>query len=143
MDNASTLPIVVGIDGSESSLTALHQAKTIAEALNAPLRVVTTWYFPAMFESGYAMDGWSPENDAREILSEALEKVFHGNLPQHLTSVAVEGQPAPVLIDESARARMLVVGSRGHGGFVGLLLGSVSSACAHHAHCPVLIVQGR
>ncbi len=141
MENTTALPVVVGIDGSDASLAALRQATTIAEALNAPLRVVTTWYIPKMLEGGFAMDGWSPEHDAQEILSDSLEKAFHGNPPPHLTSDVIEGPPARVLLDESSRAQMLVVGSRGHGGFAGLLVGSVSSACAQHARCPVLIVR--
>ncbi len=141
MENATELPIVVGVDGSDSSLAALHQGVRLSKALDLPLRVVTSWSHPTTLEGGYAMNGWSPERDAREILSITLDKAFHGDPPANLTSAAVEGLPAHVLLEESKRAEMLVVGSRGHGGFVGMLMGSVSSACAQHAHCPVLIVR--
>ncbi|MGV8896302.1 MAG: universal stress protein [Rhodoglobus sp.] len=141
MKSTTALPIVVGVDGSDASLAALHQGVRLSKALDLPLRIVTSWSHPTTLDGGYAMNGWSPERDAREILSMTLEKAFHGDPPPHLTSAAIEGLPVRVLLDESKRAEMLVLGSRGHGGFVGMLMGSVSSACAQHAHCPVLIVR--
>ncbi len=142
MDNTAVSPIVVGVDGSPSSRDALIRAATIAEALKAPLRVVTTWDFPSMLASGYDSERWSPEADAREILSDALVDAFPGDLPANLIRVVTQGKAAPALLEESWHAQMLVVGSRGHGGFAGLLLGSVSSALAQHAHCPVLVMHG-
>lgn len=142
MDTITALSIIVGVDGSPSSRDALICAAEIAKAFGAPLRAVTTWEFPAMLEAGYLIEGWSPEGDAREILSATIDEAFRGDVPAALTQVTAEGSTAAVLIDESSRAQMLVVGSRGHGGFAGLLLGSVSSACATHARCPVLIMHG-
>jgi nucleotide-binding universal stress UspA family protein len=68
--------------------------------------------------------------------------VFGGRRPPGLRTDVREGNAARVLLEASEGARMLVVGSRGHGGFAGLLLGSVSAACAEHASCPVLVLHG-
>ncbi|HEU5223185.1 MAG TPA: universal stress protein [Candidatus Lumbricidophila sp.] len=134
--------ILVGVDGSTSSIDALRQASRIAAALDAPLEAITTWEFPVMLDGGYyPIENWSPENDAKQILSDAIDQAFGGNPPAGLKRTTLQGSPARVLIDESEHASMLVLGSRGHGGFVGLLLGSVSAACAEHAHCPVLIMH--
>ncbi|MEO6530311.1 MAG: universal stress protein, partial [Specibacter sp.] len=65
-----------------------------------------------------------------------------GRPPEGFSGVCVRGTPAKVLMEHSKSAQMLIVGSRGHGGFAGMLLGSVSSACAEHAGCPVLVVHG-
>lgn len=142
MDTTDQRPIVVGVDGSPSSLDALLRAATMSRLLDAPLRVVTTWDYPGMLDGGYAMEGWSPEHDAREINADALLVVFRGEVPNNLTSVIREGGASATLIDESSRAQMLILGSRGQGGFASLLLGSVSATCAQHAHCPVLIMHG-
>jgi nucleotide-binding universal stress UspA family protein len=71
-----------------------------------------------------------------------VQEVFADERPVDLVLSIAYGQPASVLLEASEDSTMLIVGSRGHGGFAGLLLGSVSSACAEHATCPVLVVHG-
>lgn len=78
---------------------------------------------------------------AGEILQEALNTAFGDALPENVESRLVQGNPRRVLIDKSRNADLMVLGRRGHGGFGGLLLGSVSSALVAHAHCPVLVVH--
>jgi len=132
--------IVVGIDGSKSSIEAFRFAIRAAQAFKASLEAITVWTYPAGAEVALLMN-WSPEEDAHEILDSAVETVFGKDLPPWFSSATKPGSTARALIEESAGAEMLVLGSRGHGGFVGLLLGSVSAACAEHARCPVLIVH--
>ena len=132
--------IVVGVDGSGASFRALAKAVSLAESLNTTLQIVTTWrYFAAYADIGMAE--WSPEKDADEIMVDAIGRQFGSTLPAWVTSSSLEGSAAQRLIDASDGAEMLIVGSRGHGGVVGLLLGSVSSACAEKAQCPVLVVH--
>ncbi len=133
--------IVVGVDGSDHSVAALRQAARMAKLLDARVEAVTTWHYPVAM-SPYTMTAEpSFEELARQTLDEALADAYDGEWPAGLTTVVKYGQPAQVLIDRSDGAEMLVVGSRGRGGFAGLLLGSVSSECAAHAKCPVLIVR--
>ncbi|MFF1635311.1 universal stress protein [Leifsonia sp. NPDC058248] len=132
--------IVVGLDGSPGSLSAMRRAAHIAEALHCSLVGVTVWHFPQSWP-GYEISGWSPERDATSIAEQAVETVFGGRAPDWYSIVIREGSPARQLLNESEGAEMLVVGSRGLGGFAGLLLGSVSSACAEHAVCPVLVIH--
>jgi nucleotide-binding universal stress UspA family protein len=132
--------IVVGIDGSEESVTALRRGIRIANALNASIEAVSTWKPP----SGYAAIGeyeYSPLDDANDILSGASKSVFGTKAPQWFTTATFQGDAAAVLIEQSRGAEMLIVGSRGHGGLAGVLLGSVSAMCAERAHCPVLIIH--
>lgn len=138
--------VVVGVDGSEPSVLALHWAVHLAGPGTAVL-AVTTWTPPAAV--GYAAGGWTtlpsgwdPAADARTVLDATLERAFGAARPAGLVSAVLEGGAARVLVELSRQARSLVVGSRGHGGFVGLLLGSVSATCAEHAACPVLVVHG-
>ncbi|TXN28307.1 universal stress protein [Lacisediminihabitans profunda] len=132
--------IVVGVDGSDSSIDALRRGARMAEALGVRLEAITVWQYPLEF-GGYVTSEWSPESDARSVLDEAAQQVFGGTPPDWFVPVVCEGATAQVLIDASKGAEMLIVGSRGHGGFVGLLLGSVSSRCAEYSHCPVLVVH--
>jgi nucleotide-binding universal stress UspA family protein len=135
-----TTRIVVGVDGSDSSVEALTYAAGLAALMNKSLEAVTTWEYPsaAMYETA----DWSPERDAEELLEAALTSAFGADRPVGLTAAVRQGGAARVLIDESENAEMLVLGSRGHGGFAGLVLGSVSAACSAHGKCPVLVVHG-
>lgn len=132
--------IVVGVDGSESSIDALRFAVRTAKAFRTSLEAVAVWTYPAGAEVAL-LANWSPEEDAREILVTAAKTVFGDDHPSWFSTATKRGSAARALIEESVGAGMLVLGSRGHGGFIGLLLGSVSAACAEHAHCPVLIVH--
>ncbi|MEO3936039.1 universal stress protein [Dermatophilaceae bacterium Soc4.6] len=139
--------VVVGVDGSDPSLAALEWARFVAEATGSTLDVVAVWQPTTAF--GLMGEGWGalptdydPDALTREALDRALKRVFGDDLPVWCESRVVQGNTAQVLLELSAPARMLVVGSRGHGGFTSLLLGSVSAACTQHATCPVLVIHG-
>jgi nucleotide-binding universal stress UspA family protein len=131
--------IVVGVDGSAASVHALHWAARIAGALGLEIDTVTTWSTPANY--GYlSMPGdWRPDEDAKAMTVRVLQDVFGDERPTGLRTAVREGHPAHLLVEASRGAALLVVGSRGHGGFEGLMLGSVSMHCAAHAHCPVVV----
>jgi nucleotide-binding universal stress UspA family protein len=133
--------IVVGVDGSPHSIAALRRGAHLAAVLDLPLEVITTWDFPPMIDAYYTAE-WKFDEDAEKTLAAALDQAFEGSPPDGLRQTVLQGPAARLLIEQSRDAYMLVIGSRGHGGFVGLLLGSVSSVCATHAHCPVLIMHG-
>jgi nucleotide-binding universal stress UspA family protein len=132
--------IVVGVDGSEASYEALRRAVRIARALQTSVEAVTSWRFGGYASvAGEYMD--SAQADARVILKDAATLMFGATVPAWFTSAAREGYPEEVLIEASRGAEMLVLGSRGHSGVAGVLLGSVSAKCAEHASCPVLVVH--
>ena len=133
--------IVVGVDGSSLSLVALRTAHRLADLLGCHIQAVTVWSYPVALAVPIPSTEWTPRVEAESALDETLAAAFGQELPEGLTKTAVAGQPVHVLVEASRGAEMLVVGSRGRGGFKGLLLGSVSSAAAAHAHCPVLIVH--
>lgn len=133
--------IVVGVDGSALSLVALRTARKLADLLQCHIQAVTVWSFPIALAVPVPTTEWTPQAEAETELNETLQSAFGEEMPEGLTKTVVAGQPVHVLIEASRGAEMLVVGSRGRGGFAGLLLGSVSSAAAAHAHCPVLIVH--
>jgi len=137
--------IVVGIDGSAGAQAALRFAGDEASLRQTELRVVSAWHVP----TGVYMPPTYMDLDLdafRQTASEVAERQVVDELgAERAAAVGVaihEGSPAEVLIAESRQAELLVVGSRGHGGFAGLLLGSVSQHCAAHAHCPVVVVRG-
>jgi nucleotide-binding universal stress UspA family protein len=132
--------IVVGVDGSEASVTALRRGIRMANALNASVEAITSWRFMTTY-AAVSEFGYTPEEDAVSILSGAVKSAFGAKVPQWFTGKTIEGNADQVLVDQSRGAEMLVVGSRGHGGLAGVLLGSVSAECAEHAHCPVLIIH--
>ena len=137
--------IVVGVDGSDFSTTALRLAGRMAKSVGAPLEVVTCLGISDLFLASHLPEERSPtttqlEEMAKRLVSESLERAFGGDLPEGLTRTVKFGPPAKVLVEESRDAQMLVVGRRGRGGFLAQVMGSVSGACAAHAHCPVLVV---
>jgi nucleotide-binding universal stress UspA family protein len=130
--------IVVGVDGSPASIGALHRGIRMAKALDADVLAVAAWSYPPMY-GGSPSTAWSPEQDAVDILTSVKKDIFGDDIPDWFIAEVRQGSPAQVLLEASEGAEMLVVGSRGHGGFAGLLLGSVSSNVAEYAKCPVLI----
>lgn len=139
--NQNGKPIVVGVDGSPQSLEALRQARRLAELTGCPLKAIIVWEYSSMMDGMPGSLEWNPQDDAAQALADALDAAFGSDAPTHLEQVVVQGHAARVLTEESRGAEILVVGSRGRGGFAGLLLGSVSSAVAAHARCPVLITH--
>jgi nucleotide-binding universal stress UspA family protein len=134
--------LVVGVDGSNASLAALRWAERIAAPTGSSIQAVIAWTYPTDYGWTGAVDGWRPDLDAEKCLEIAIDEAFDGHRPAGLEPIVREGHARSVLLDAAGGAELLVVGSRGHGGFTGLLLGSVSAACAEHARCPVLVVHG-
>jgi nucleotide-binding universal stress UspA family protein len=132
--------IVVGIDGSEPSRLALRWGAFLAAPISATVEAVIAWQVPVTY--GWAAAQWDPCTEMTAVLNQSVHAVFGDRPPVPIHAQAREGGAARVLIEASHGAHMLVVGSRGHGGFVGLLLGSVSASVAEHAACPVLVVHG-
>jgi nucleotide-binding universal stress UspA family protein len=136
--------IVVGVDGSDESLEALRWAARAARLAGASLRAVSVWDYPTSlgWEPPYPLD-FDPEGDARSVLDRSIAEVLGDQPDVPVEKVVREGHPAPVLEEEAKGADLLVIGSRGHGGFSGLLLGSVSAHCVHHAPTTVVVVRPR
>jgi nucleotide-binding universal stress UspA family protein len=136
--------IVVGVDGSKSSAGALAWAAAEARMRNATLKVVYAWHIPALAYGAY-MPVPSPDDLQKSFeqqLNEQLASVLGAEPGVPVSHVVAEGPAAEAIVKASAGAELVVVGSRGLGGFAGLLLGSVSAQVAHHAHCPVTIWRG-
>lgn len=140
-DSASTGRIVVGVDGSPESALALSWAARVARTEHAGIDVVAAWEFPVNLGWTTLPADFSPKQEIRRAALAALREAFGDELPPDLRVITHEGNPASVLIERSQTALMIIVGSRGHGALVGLLLGSVSARVAEHAKCPVLVVH--
>lgn len=134
--------IVVGIDGSESSKAALRWAVRQARLAGATLRVVMTWEVPTFaYASGMPYPGdLDLAGASRRTLDKAIGDVVGARDGLEVSSVVVESHPALALLAEAVDAELLVVGTRGHGAFAGMLLGSVSEHCVAHSTCPVVVV---
>jgi nucleotide-binding universal stress UspA family protein len=136
--------IVVGIDGSENSLTALRWAVEEARAHGASLEVLTTWEVtPATTIPAFGVN--EPATEVLEELGRGLQQTLldeglgaDSGLDVHAS--VHQGHAARVLLDAGEQADLVVVGSRGRGGFTGLVLGSVSQHVVSHASCPVVVV---
>jgi nucleotide-binding universal stress UspA family protein len=135
--------IVVGIDGSEGSVEALRWAVAEAKLHGAKIRAVSAWEFPYMYGEGAVLISLDQiEAETRAQLSNTInETVTDPLVRDQIEQVIVSGHPASVLEIESKNCDLLVVGARGHGGFLGLLLGSISDQIVKHAQCPVVVVR--
>ncbi|BCW19365.1 hypothetical protein NtRootA9_20730 [Arthrobacter sp. NtRootA9] len=143
-DTASR-PVIVGVDGSEFSSAALRYAGTLAARLDARLEVITCIGMPDYLVIAHLEGGEHPltarlEETARQAVEDALGRAFSGSRPAAVDVTVKFGAPGKVLVEESKRAQLLVVGRHGEGGFLGTSMGSVSKACAARSACPVVLV---
>ncbi len=138
--------VVVGVDGSEQSAAALRWAVRYAAAAGASVRAILAWHFPT--SASVPPVGVAPPPVRSEVeervaaaLAEAIAKAVPDASGVRIDGRTLYGHPAQVLIEESRRADLLVVGRSGHGAFVGMLVGSVSQHCVAAAECPVVVVR--
>ena len=136
--------IVVGVDGSEESRLALRWAASLAERSGTRLRVMAAWTYPAL---AVLQPTAVPLEPAEEMEQRALDdlgalvKEELGDVPERRTMHVERGPAAGAILQSVDNGNVLVLGSRGRGGFAGLLLGSVSRECIEYAPCPVVIVR--
>ena len=139
--------IVVGVDGSDRSRAALLWAYNEAAHHAAAITVVSTWHPPALPMTppygsappeGYVSQ---PQRDALDMLEKFVAELDARTPAVDVRTLVERGNPAEVLIERSKEADLIVVGSRGHGGFAGMLLGSVSQHLVAHAECPVVVIR--
>lgn len=140
--------VVAGVDGSDTAKKAVRWAAREAKLRGSKLELVSAWEIPVYgfaYDQGYA--AMSEEmlkglvENAEEYLAAAVTEARSEALEVEIETITVEGQAANVLVDVSRGADLLVIGSRGLGGFRELVLGSVSQQCAQHCTCPVVIVR--
>ncbi|MDX1657734.1 MAG: universal stress protein [Nitriliruptorales bacterium] len=137
--------LVVGVDGSDNADEALRWALDYARGRGATIRLTTAWAWEEVVGPPGARfpveTREEAETRADHLLDEVVERVSVGEV--QVERVRKLGRPSEVLLAEADDADLLVVGSRGRGGFAGLLLGSVSQQCVTHAPCPVVVVPPR
>lgn len=144
-DPAPAGPIVVGVDGSEPSRQALRWARALADSSGLRVDAIATWAMPVTAGGLGWVDvpsDWDRTQEITAMLDHTLAEVFGVDQPQNLRPLVRHGLASEVLLEASKGAYMVVVGNRGHGGFTGMLLGSVSAACTERAACPVVVVRG-
>jgi nucleotide-binding universal stress UspA family protein len=137
-------PVIVGVDGSTRGEAALEYAFAHAARRDLPVRAVHVYqpYYPGIGPyPGVPVDAEMVREDAEQLTRETVGRWAAKYPDVPLESRVISGGTAHHLIEESETGSLLVVGSRGHGGFAGLLLGSVSQAVVRHAHCPVAIAR--
>lgn len=150
MTSTGSFVVVVGFDGSESSQNALQWAVDEAKQRNGQVRLITAWskpalaWYPAMMETavGEIVKEDSPQETAEKLQVAALKTAEDAGVAA-TGQVVHNDSAASALLEAAQSADLVVVGSRGHGGFPGLHLGSVSAQVIGHAPCPVLVVRPR
>lgn len=136
--------IVVGVDGSEHSKNALRWAAKLAPLLNCTIYAVNIWQYPLMVGvEGTVMYQWEPDKEATRTLDRTIDDIFGAHVPDGLSREIKQGNTTTELVELSKNATMLIVGKRGLGGFIGLLMGSVSRSLVEHAKCPVLVLHDK
>ncbi len=136
--------IVVGIDGSPSSIAAAAWAADQAERSGAVVDAVMAWELPTSYGSSLPIPSdWDPALDNNALLAASLVPVRDAHPGVTFRPSVIEGHPSRVLEQSADGADLLVVGNRGHGEFTGMLIGSVSEHCVSHARCPVLVFRDR
>ena len=137
-------PIVVGVDGSPDSGRALEWAAEFGRRFEVPVHALAVWDLPQDF--GFPMnfseeDCTRLESQTRTMLQKTIREYLgeDSGVIEHVR----RGHPAASLVKASEVAQLLVMGSRGHGAFVGMLVGSISQYCLHHATCPVVLMPSR
>lgn len=134
--------VVVGVDGSDASMAAAEWAAGEAERWGGHLELVSAWEYPMSWGNLVPLpNDFDPEADARAVIDPMVEtlRAAHPAIAIHVH--VVEGHAADVLIEASRHANLLVVSSRGHRSFAGVVLGSVSQHCVTHAACPVTVFR--
>lgn len=144
-DINSSPRIVVGVDGSEPSKRALRWALRQAQLTGASVEAIHAWDVPLYAGVAPVIDtvgeGEALVKAGEQILAESIAEVAGEQPAVPIRTRVLQGNPAAALLRAAKDAELLVVGSRGHGGFVGALLGSVSQYCVHHATCPVVVIR--
>jgi len=135
--------VLVGVDGSEGSRQAMAWALEEAALRHSVLEVVIVWEEPSDFERRHHRTDEDARAGAQQCLAEILGGAGGEHVPADIEPIVLEGDPADTLCLRADKADVLVVGSRGHSTVAGVLLGSVSSKCAHHSRAPVVIVPPR
>jgi nucleotide-binding universal stress UspA family protein len=137
-----TRTIIVGVDGSDSSVSALRWACGQARLTESSIDAIGAWAWPMSFGAAIPIpDDYDPAADALTMLSAIIEPLAAEFPSVAIRPVVVEGHATEVLVEASRHADLVVVGNRGHGEFSGMLIGSVSQHCAAYAHSPVLIYR--
>lgn len=137
-----TAPVVCGVDGSEQSRRAVHEAVRLARALDARLDLVMAWQpTTSMYDAYFPEPERAPKLVALGILEEVVRAEFGDETPDWVHVHAEPGHPGRVLVEASHDAELLVIGSRGRSELASPFLGSVSLYCATQAGCPVLVVR--
>ena len=138
--------IVVGVDGSAPSRSALRWAVGQARLTGGAVDAVIAWQLPVMpqhysWAPIYVQEAEDFAEDARKRIDAAVSAEVDPADSHLVRTHVMHGHPAQVLLDVADGADLLVVGGRGHGSFASALLGSVSQHCVHHARGPVLVVR--
>ena len=141
-DGGSLRSIAVGVDGSDDSVAALHWACGLAAGIDASVEAVTTWRWPVGLGPPLPVPvEYDPAGDAQTMLDDIVRAETDRHPTVTVQTRVVEGHAAEALVEASRHVDLLVVGSRGSGGFSGLVMGSVSQKVLAHASCPVAVLH--